>query len=123
MGYVAIAGVLLLAFTNGANDNFKGVATLWGTGRYAYCTTLLWATLATFAGASTAGLLAGGLVNVFNGSQFLGQAIDAASSSDALGLALGGCSLGSMHCRRRDAYLPNRARRDRAHAARFLGPL
>lgn len=74
MSYALLAGVLLLAFTNGANDNFKGVATLWGTGRYRYRTVLLWGTLATFAGAVLGGTLASGLVTVFNGSQFLGRA-------------------------------------------------
>jgi|GEM_PF-2536522 PiT family inorganic phosphate transporter len=32
MSVALIAGIVLLAFANGANDNFKGVATLWGTG-------------------------------------------------------------------------------------------
>jgi PiT family inorganic phosphate transporter len=68
-----LAGVLLLAFANGANDNFKGVATLWGTGRYRYWTVLLWATLTTFAGAMLGGVLAEGLVKVFDGSRFLGS--------------------------------------------------
>ncbi len=73
MMYALLAGVLLLAFTNGANDNFKGVATLWGTGRYRYGTVLGWATLTTFTGAVLGGVLAGGLVKVFDGSQFLGR--------------------------------------------------
>ncbi len=68
-----IVGVVLLAFANGANDNFKGVATLWGTGRYRYGTVLAWATLTTFTGALLGGVVAGGLVRVFNGSQFLGR--------------------------------------------------
>lgn len=69
-----VAGVLLLAFANGANDNFKGVATLWGTGRYRYATVLAWATAATFLGALFGGLVAGGLVKVFDGSALLGPA-------------------------------------------------
>ena len=28
--------VILLTYSNGANDNFKGVATLWGSGTLAY---------------------------------------------------------------------------------------
>ncbi len=90
MGYALIAGVLLLAFTNGANDNFKGVATLWGTGRYGYRTVLLWATLTTFGGALLGGVLAGSLIKVFNGSQFLGTVASlepAFLSSVALGAA------------------------------------
>ncbi|MFQ5777002.1 MAG: anion permease [Terriglobia bacterium] len=69
-----ITGALLLAFANGANDNFKGVATLWGTGRYRYRTVLLWGTLATFAGSLLGGVLAGRLVQIFNGSRFLDRA-------------------------------------------------
>lgn len=74
MIYLVLTGVLLLAFANGANDNFKGVATLWGTARYRYRTVLAWATLTTFAGSVAGVLLARGLVKVFNGSQFLGKA-------------------------------------------------
>ncbi|MGH9804207.1 MAG: inorganic phosphate transporter, partial [Candidatus Acidiferrales bacterium] len=72
MALAVIAGVLLLAFANGANDNFKGVATLWGSGRYRYSTVLGWATVTTFLGALFAGLVAGALVRVFDGSSFLG---------------------------------------------------
>lgn len=72
MVLAVIAGVLLLAFANGANDNFKGVATLWGSGRYRYSTVLVWATVTTFLGALFGGLVASGLVNVFDGSAFLG---------------------------------------------------
>lgn len=75
MSYALAAAVLLLAFSNGANDNFKGVATLWGTGRYGYRAVLLWGTLATLAGALLGGVLAGGLVKIFNGSQFLAPAV------------------------------------------------
>jgi len=32
MMYPLLAGVLLIAFANGANDNFKGVAPLWRAG-------------------------------------------------------------------------------------------
>lgn len=71
MEYALLAGVLFLAFANGANDNFKGVATLWGTGRYGYYTVLVWATLMTFAGAMLGALLARELVKVFNGTKFL----------------------------------------------------
>ncbi len=83
MLFALLAGVLLLAFFNGANDNFKGVATLWGTGRYDYRTVLAWATLMTFAGAVLGGVLAGGLVKVFDGSQLLGKS----ASFDPLFLA------------------------------------
>ena len=40
-----------LAYANGANDNFKGVATLYGSGAASYKTALTWSTLCTAAGA------------------------------------------------------------------------
>ncbi|MGZ8143541.1 MAG: inorganic phosphate transporter, partial [Methylosarcina sp.] len=42
--------VCFLAYANGANDNFKGVASLYGSGAASYRTSLVWATIATFAG-------------------------------------------------------------------------
>jgi PiT family inorganic phosphate transporter len=50
MQYLLIAAVALLSFANGANDNFKGVATLWGAGRTGYKRALAWATIFTFLG-------------------------------------------------------------------------
>ena len=45
-----IVAVALLAFANGANDNFKGVATLYGSGTTSYCVALAWATVTTAVG-------------------------------------------------------------------------
>ena len=42
--------VIFLAYANGANDNFKGVATLFGSGTSDYKKALLWATITTFLG-------------------------------------------------------------------------
>ncbi len=53
-----ILGVALLAFANGANDNFKGVATLWGSGRTSYPRALAWATAFTFFGSLAAACVA-----------------------------------------------------------------
>ena len=39
-----ILSVLFLAYSNGANDNFKGVATLFGSRTCGYRTALAWAT-------------------------------------------------------------------------------
>ena len=39
-----LLSVLLLSFANGANDNFKGVATLWGSGLTSYRRAIAWAT-------------------------------------------------------------------------------
>jgi inorganic phosphate transporter, PiT family len=58
---------LFLAYSNGANDNFKGVATLFGSGTSSYQTAILWATVMTFAGAVTSIFLASALVKEFTG--------------------------------------------------------
>src|SRR5262245_439029 len=67
MGLLVMAAALLVALANGANDNFKGVATLYGSGTLTYRRALLWATLTTLAGSITALLVAGGLVQRFTG--------------------------------------------------------
>ncbi len=71
MELVLIATVALLAFANGANDNFKGVATLWGSGRASYSRALTWATVCTLLGSLASLWLAGGLVARFNGSSLI----------------------------------------------------
>ncbi len=59
--------VLLLTYSNGANDNFKGVATLWGSGTLNYKTALALATLSTFAGSVCSYLFAETLIKNFSG--------------------------------------------------------
>lgn len=71
MIYLLIASVALLSFANGANDNFKGVATLWGARRTSYARALAWATGFTVLGSITAIWFAAGLVAKFNGSKLL----------------------------------------------------
>ena len=61
-------GVLLLAYSNGANDNFKGVATLFGSATTKYRTALAWGTGTTLAGSLAALLLAERLIHVFSGA-------------------------------------------------------
>lgn len=63
---VVTAG-LFLAFANGANDNFKGVATLFGSGSASFRRSLAWATLCTGAGSPAALFLARGLLAKFSG--------------------------------------------------------
>jgi PiT family inorganic phosphate transporter len=58
---------LLLAYANGANDNFKGVATLFGSGTADYRRALVWATITTALGSVTALVLARGLLQSFTG--------------------------------------------------------
>ncbi|WBX71011.1 inorganic phosphate transporter [Tenacibaculum retecalamus] len=56
-----------LAYSNGANDNFKGVATLFGAGITNYKKAINWATITTFSGAVAAIFLAEELVKNFSG--------------------------------------------------------
>ncbi|MBA63072.1 MAG: phosphate permease [Planctomycetaceae bacterium] len=58
---------LCLAYANGANDNFKGVATLFGSGTTHYRRALGWATFTTFLGSITAVFLAETLIESFSG--------------------------------------------------------
>ena len=62
-----LAATLLLAYSNGANDNFKGVATLYGSGVLNYKQARLLSTLASVAGALAAVALAEALLKAFSG--------------------------------------------------------
>jgi len=66
-----LLGTLLLAWSNGANDNFKGVATLYGGGVLGYRKALAWASLATLAGGLVSVVLADTLAKTFNGEAVL----------------------------------------------------
>ena len=59
--------VLFLAYTNGANDNFKGVATLFGSDTTSYRGAIGWATGTTLLGSFAAIFLANALVKNFSG--------------------------------------------------------
>ncbi len=58
---------LFLAYANGANDNFKGVATLYGSKTLNYKNALAWTTFTTALGCGLAMFLAGELIIVFKG--------------------------------------------------------
>lgn len=67
-----ILGVtLLIAYANGANDNFKGVATLFGSGTSDYRRALGWATITTLMGSVAAVFLATQLIPIFQGKGFV----------------------------------------------------
>jgi PiT family inorganic phosphate transporter len=80
--------VLLLAYSNGANDNFKGVATLFGSGTARYGAALAWATVTTLAGCLLALVLAQGLVEAFSGKGLVPDAV-AADPTFLLAVSLG----------------------------------
>ena len=50
---ILIAG-LCVAYANGANDNFKGVATLFGSGTTNFRRALIWVTVTTLLGSLAA---------------------------------------------------------------------
>jgi inorganic phosphate transporter, PiT family len=70
-----IGAMLFVAYANGANDNFKGVATLFGSGVAGYRTALWWATAATAAGSIAAFFLATSLISVFQGNGLVPTAL------------------------------------------------
>ncbi len=64
---VLVVAVFWLAWSNGANDNFKGVATLYGSETAGFRRALLWATAATVLGSTFSVFLAERLVKQFSG--------------------------------------------------------
>lgn len=66
---------VFLAYSNGANDNFKGVATLFGSKTANYRIAIAWATAATFAGSVASAFLATTLVKNFSGKGLVPDAI------------------------------------------------
>lgn len=68
---IALICALLLTYGNGANDNFKGVATLFGSGTADYRKALNWATAATLAGCIAALWVTAHLVATFSGKLFV----------------------------------------------------
>jgi PiT family inorganic phosphate transporter len=73
-----LLAVAFLAYSNGANDNFKGVASLFGSRTTSYRAALGWATVTTFAGSVCSIFLAQSLLKTFSGKglvpdQFVGS--------------------------------------------------
>ncbi len=65
--FLLFVSACFLAYSNGANDNFKGVATLFGSGTTNYKKAINWATVTTFSGSVAAIFLANELVKNFSG--------------------------------------------------------
>ncbi|MFQ5769350.1 MAG: inorganic phosphate transporter [bacterium] len=80
-----------MAYTNGANDNFKGVATLFGSKTTNYKTAINWATGTTFAGSIFSLIFARALVRTFSGKGLVPDALTASPEflfAVAIGAAL-----------------------------------
>ena len=87
MEILLVAVAFFLAFGNGANDNFKGFATVWGSDALSYRQALILATVATVAGSVLSLYLAHGLVQQFSGKGLLPQAmLDAPQFVASVGL-------------------------------------
>jgi len=82
---------LFVAYANGANDDFKGVATLHGGKVLSYRAALIWAVMTTSAGCLTSIFLGGRLLKLFSGKGLVAESIlsnPAFLISVALGAAL-----------------------------------
>lgn len=88
---LGILAGLFLAFSNGANDNFKGVATLLGSKTASYKVSLSWAAITTFAGSLTAFFLAQKLMTNFSGKGLVPDQV-AQMTSFAVSVALSSAS-------------------------------
>lgn len=75
MEWLIVIAALFLAFSNGANDNFKGFATIWGSDTLNYRQALTLATLATLAGCFAALFLAESLVQNFSGKGLVADTV------------------------------------------------
>lgn len=72
---ILMMAVFGLACSNGANDNFKGVATLYGSATASYKKALLWATIATAAGSIVSVVAAQQLLVTFSGKGLVPQSL------------------------------------------------
>jgi PiT family inorganic phosphate transporter len=68
---ITILAAVLVAFANGANDNFKGVASIYGSGTATYRQAVAGATVTTLLGSLAALALSSGLIDAFSGRGFV----------------------------------------------------
>jgi len=88
MWIASLLAAIMLAYANGANDNFKGVATLLGSRTTNYRRALFWACSTTLAGSITAAWVAQELLDTFSGRGLVPDAIASAPAfSASVGLA------------------------------------
>lgn len=95
---LSLAIVLFLAYANGSNDNFKGVATLFGSGAATYDTAIRWSTVATALGSLAASVFAGGLLATFRGKGLVPDDV-VAMPSFSLAVVLDAARIGSRRRR------------------------
>lgn len=83
-----LVAAAFVAFSNGANDNFKGVASIYGSETAEYGPSITWATVSTFAGSVTSFFLAQALLKKFSGKGLIPDALTG-SEYFLLAIALG----------------------------------
>ena len=86
--FILFLATCFLAYSNGANDNFKGVASLYGSKTASYRTALGWASLTTFAGSISSIFLAQVLLKKFSGKGLVPDAL-VGSNQFLLAVAIG----------------------------------
>lgn len=95
LNYLRMAIILLflsvcfVAYSNGANDNFKGVASLFGSRTCGYRRAISWATITTFAGSMAAIFFAQALLKQFSGKGLVPEELTT-SPNFILAVALSG---------------------------------
>lgn len=87
IGIFLTVAIVFLAYTNGANDNFKGVATLYGSATTRYRGALVWATVTTLAGSLVSVALAHGLVKAFSGKGLIDGVVFDPAMLTSIGVA------------------------------------
>lgn len=75
MLFLITIAVVVVAYANGANSNFKGVASLFGSGTTSYRTAVTWAALTTAVGCVAAMYLSVGLLKTFSGKGLVPEAL------------------------------------------------
>ncbi|MGE0113604.1 MAG: inorganic phosphate transporter [Steroidobacteraceae bacterium] len=91
MEILLLLGAAFLAFSNGANDNFKGFATVWGSETLSYRRALTLATIATVLGSAVSIVFADTLVQQFSGKGLVPNDI-AGSPGFILSVGIGAAS-------------------------------
>lgn len=85
LSLLLFAATCFLAYSNGANDNFKGVASLLGSDTANYPTAITWGTITTFLGSVASVFLASALLSAFSGK---GLVPDSVAGGEAFLLAI-----------------------------------
>lgn len=75
MLFLITIAVVVVAYANGANSNFKGVASLFGSRTTSYRTAVIWAALTTAVGCVAAMYLSVGMLKTFSGKGLVPEAL------------------------------------------------